>query len=167
VEEAPQAELRGRLTGCFNDPGVDGAREIVPIPIIGPGEASLYTACLLGDRFSIITFSPTHPTCSPPGHRYGLDYRLASIRSIDTPVLKIREGLSETFEQLLERSSSRRRGLHRCDHSWLRESIHVFGERLQQELDEPVINVLKNSLKIAEMLISQKLTHSKRAIPSS
>src|SRR5688572_9120581 len=44
MEMAVEAERRGYdavITGCFADPGVDGCRELVRIPVIGPGEAAM------------------------------------------------------------------------------------------------------------------------------
>src|SRR5206468_151252 len=38
------------------DTALIGARQIVPIPVIGMTEASLHTACVLGRRFGLISF---------------------------------------------------------------------------------------------------------------
>jgi allantoin racemase len=38
------------------DTALIGARQIVPIPVIGMTEAALHTACLLGRRFGLISF---------------------------------------------------------------------------------------------------------------
>jgi allantoin racemase len=58
IEKIIEAEKEGfdaALVGCFEDPGVREAREIVNIPVIGIGEASLLLACMLGNRFGIVT----------------------------------------------------------------------------------------------------------------
>ena len=41
----------------------------------------------------------------------------------------------------------------------------AFGDRLAKEVDFPVINGLKLSLKMAEMLVGAGLSHSKVAYP--
>lgn len=46
------------IIAAFGDPGATGARELFDIPIIGMAEAAVMTAAMLGDRFSIVTFSP-------------------------------------------------------------------------------------------------------------
>lgn len=43
------------VLGCFGDPGLDGLREIVSVPVVGPCEAAMHVACTLGHRFGIVT----------------------------------------------------------------------------------------------------------------
>ena len=100
-EMVVEAERRGFdavLTGCFGDPGVDAARELVSIPVIGPGEASLHTACMLGYRFSIIC--PIDTTVRPTRIQVvkaGLESRLASLRSLNESIVSIRQGSEATL----------------------------------------------------------------------
>src|ERR1700755_391446 len=44
------------IIAAFGDPGLFGARELFDIPVVGMAEAAMLTACLLGRRFSIVTF---------------------------------------------------------------------------------------------------------------
>jgi allantoin racemase len=71
------------VVAAFADPGVGGARELLSIPVIGMAEAAMLTACMLGRRFSIVTFA----TAMAPWYRECVDYnglssRLASIRCV-------------------------------------------------------------------------------------
>lgn len=71
------------VIAAFADPGVSGARELFPFPVIGMAEAAMLTACMLGRRFSIVTFA----TAMEPWYREcveanGLGTRLASIRCV-------------------------------------------------------------------------------------
>ncbi len=71
------------VIAAFADPGLGGARELMPIPVIGMAEAAMLTACMLGRRFSIVTFA----TAIGPWFRECVDYngltgRLASIRCV-------------------------------------------------------------------------------------
>jgi allantoin racemase len=43
------------------DTALIGARQIVPIPVIGMTEAALHTACLLRRRFGLISFGNSEP----------------------------------------------------------------------------------------------------------
>src|SRR6185437_11192832 len=45
------------IIAAFGDPGLLGARELFDIPIVGMAEAPMLTACMLGRRFSIVTFA--------------------------------------------------------------------------------------------------------------
>jgi len=59
---------------CFYDPCVDIARELMDIPVIGPAEASMSMASLMGAKFGIVTF---HPKAVPDYEKmigaYGFD----------------------------------------------------------------------------------------------
>lgn len=46
------------ILAAFGDPGLAGARELFDFPVVGMAEAALLTAAMLGERFSIVTFSP-------------------------------------------------------------------------------------------------------------
>jgi Asp/Glu/hydantoin racemase len=46
------------IIAAFGDPGLIAARELFDLPIVGMAEAAVMTAALLGDQFSIVTFSP-------------------------------------------------------------------------------------------------------------
>jgi len=43
------------IIGCFNDPGLQEARESLSIPVIGVGEAGMLLACMLGRNFGVVT----------------------------------------------------------------------------------------------------------------
>lgn len=51
-------EVDAVLIAAFGDPGLKAARELFTLPIVGMAEASLVTAGLMGERFSIVTFTP-------------------------------------------------------------------------------------------------------------
>ena len=74
------------IVGAFADPGLGGAREIMPVPVVGMAEAAMLTACMLGRRFAIVTFSgslgPWYRECV---EYHGLSSRLAAIRCLDAP----------------------------------------------------------------------------------
>lgn len=43
---------------CFADPVLREARQLVNIPVVGPAEASMLMACMMGLKFGVITASP-------------------------------------------------------------------------------------------------------------
>jgi allantoin racemase len=45
------------IIAAFGDPGLPAARELFDIPVVGMAEASMITACLVGRRFALVTFS--------------------------------------------------------------------------------------------------------------
>ena len=50
-------EVDAAIIAAFGDPGLFGARELFDIPVIGLAEAAMLTACMLGQRFAIVTFA--------------------------------------------------------------------------------------------------------------
>jgi len=46
------------IVAAFGDPGLHGARELFELPVVGMAEAALMSAAMLGERFSVVTFSP-------------------------------------------------------------------------------------------------------------
>ncbi|MDR7521572.1 MAG: aspartate/glutamate racemase family protein [Armatimonadota bacterium] len=171
VEMAVEAERRGYdavITGCAGDPGVEAAREMVGIPVIGPGQAALHTAAMLGTMFGVLTplESMLRPARALVRH-YGLAERCAGIRPVGCSVAALREGREETFEAAL-------RVAHRCLDTdgadvlvLLCASLsHTLGDRLAGALPVPVVNVLRTSVRVAELLVGSRLTHSKIAYPT-
>lgn len=78
------------VVAAFGDPCLNALREVLPCPVTGLTEAALASACLLGQRFSIVAISQRirawyRETVSA----YGLDSRLASIRGLDEPLADI------------------------------------------------------------------------------
>jgi allantoin racemase len=90
------------IIAAFADPGLLGARELFDVPIVGLAEAAMLTACMLGRRFSIVTFS----TAMGPWFRecvdvHGLGGRCASIRMLDEPFASLASVQEEKEEELV------------------------------------------------------------------
>lgn len=90
----------------FDMCGVEAAREVIDIPIIGGFPASAFTALALSQRFSIITILQStlamqraHP------QTYGIEDNFASIRAINCPVADLENVdvvVVRTFEAALK-----------------------------------------------------------------
>ena len=60
IEGVIEAEKEGydaAVVNCFQDTGVREAREVVNIPVIGLAEPSMLFACLLGNKFAVVTIN--------------------------------------------------------------------------------------------------------------
>ena len=67
------------MIGVLQDPGLREARSIVDIPVIGYGEVSMLTACMLGERFSFLCINPQMgPLVQQMIRDRGLEARAAS-----------------------------------------------------------------------------------------
>lgn len=78
------------IVGCFSDPGLQGARELVSIPVIGEGQAGLHATSLLAGRFSVITtWNQCIPRIRRLVERSGFGRKLASVRATGVGVMAL------------------------------------------------------------------------------
>jgi allantoin racemase len=159
----------GVIVGCFGDPGVDGARELVSIPVVGPGEAAMLLAASLGHRFAIVTVldSIVQPLRRLAWSVGVLD-KLAAVRAIGVPVLELYRDLDATAGRIAE-VGKRTIEEDGADTVILGCMTMAFAERhreLARTLGAPVISPVHAALKLAEALVGAGLTHSKRAYPT-
>ncbi|MCC6534291.1 MAG: hypothetical protein IT531_17205 [Burkholderiales bacterium] len=75
ILQAADAGYDAVAIGCFLDPAMQEARELVSIPVLGLGETSMLTACMFGQRFSGIAF---HEKQSQYYDRRAFEYGLSS-----------------------------------------------------------------------------------------
>ena len=166
-EVAAAAEADGYdaiILGCFGDPGLDGFREILSVPMVGPCEAAMHVACTLGHRFGIVTVLDS---IVAPLHRLariaGLDSRVASIVACDVPVLDLHAG---SYDSVLTACRTVvDGGADTIVLGCMSMAFLGVAEELSAELGVPVINPARTALKTAELLLGSGLTHSKRAFP--
>lgn len=91
------------VVAAFGDPGVPGLKEALDIPVVGMTEAALMSACLLGQRFSIVAISRRITAWYRECVAYnGLLGRLASIRSLRQPLASIGSVQADHARQLRE-----------------------------------------------------------------
>ena len=93
----------GAIIGAFGDPGLFGARELFDFPVVGMSEAAMLTACMLGSRFAIVTFtralSPWYEECVAS---HGLSGRCAAICTLDGAFVSFADVQVEKEAQLVE-----------------------------------------------------------------
>lgn len=102
-----QADADAVVIAAFGDPGLVAARELFDLPITGMAEAAILTACMLGQRFSIVTFSRTLTAWYEDAVALsGLQARCASIRVPDIgfhSVATVQHELEDALVSLIER----------------------------------------------------------------
>ena len=90
------------VVAAFGDPGLAGLREALPCPVTGLTEAALASACLLGQRFSIVAISQRiRAWYRETVQGCGLESRLASIRGLDEPLADIGSVQGDQGERLV------------------------------------------------------------------
>lgn len=154
------------ILGCYGDPGLDALRELISIPVVGPGEATALMAASLGHRFSIITITESVIAFTERLVRdAGVGDKLASVRAIDIPVLELHDDREQTIDATIREG---RRAIEEDRADTLILGCMSMGflevaEAVAPELGVPVLNPGKTSLKFAEALVGAGVTHSRRA----
>jgi allantoin racemase len=166
--EAEQAGADAVIVDCMADPGLVAARELLEIPFVGPAQASMHLAAMLGHKFSFLTvFEQDVPAFEDLVARYGLSTRLASVRAFNIPVLSLEEDVDETVRVLVELAEKTVKddGAHVIVPGCT--GLAGLAPRIQAGLRErdcevPVLDPPTVALKLAEALVDLGQSHSKR-----
>lgn len=147
------------LSGGALDPGVPAARELAQVPIIAPGEASLFIAQITALPTSIVTVDEHAVTAA----KQFVDQtvakpEIASIRSMDTPVRTIVSDLERGREALVRqaRAACEEDGAQAIYLGSMTLPTLGLTEDLRQELGVPVYDPLRISLAAAVEVIASR-----------
>jgi len=154
------------VLGCYGDPGLDAFRELMSIPIVGPGEATALVAASLGHRFSIITITESVIAFTERQIRNtGVGEKLASVRAVGIPVLELHEDRDRAIEATVEQGEMAIAD-DRADTlivGCMSMGFLGIAEAASEKLGVPVLNPGKVALKYAEAMVGAGLSHSRRA----
>jgi len=153
-----------------HDPSVKAARELVSIPVLGPGMASMYIASALAEKFSLLVQLPQVIGIARRQVRdLGLEGRCAAIYSVGLPVLEL--GKPESFEQVREAAvaSVEEGGADAICFGCMALNDHAapLTERLaESHPGVVVIHPGKAVIRFTELIVGMGLSHSKRSYPT-
>jgi Asp/Glu/hydantoin racemase len=69
------------VIACFGDPGLDAAKELLDVPVLGISEAAFHAAAMLGRRFGVVSFTAAlRPMFEECLAHHGLAARCAGFR---------------------------------------------------------------------------------------
>lgn len=166
VREAEEKGFDAVIIDCMGDPALHAAREIVSIPVIGPCQASLAVASTVSDKFSIVTvLNSVLPLLRRKVREYGFEGKVASVRSVEVPVLELEEKREEVKARLL--SESKRALEEDGAEAIILGCTGMIGmaAELQESLNVPVIDPAVTSVKMAEIMVDMRIMQSKREYP--
>jgi len=171
LEAAQQAEKNGYdavIISCFGDPGLDVCREIVSIPVVSSGQASMHVAAQLGARFSII--SPKEGAGSrvlENPRKYGFLLNYASTRGSGLSVMDLARDRQRTLDRLAEVGGKavKEDGADTLILGCMSMAFHDISRELQERIGVPVVNPVPASIALAELLVRADLSHSRKAYP--
>jgi len=174
IAEAIRAERSGAdavIVDCMADPGVKAAREMLSIPVLGPGETSMHLAAMLGQRFGYVTvLNAVKPMIRNLARTSGVYEKLASLKVVDIPVLELeprigeaRQRLGECALEAIEQDDADAIILGCTGFLGCASAIESYlGERGYKV---PVIDPIPATVCIAEGVVRAGLSHSKIAFP--
>jgi len=170
LEAGASAEKEGYAAVCVNsmsDSGVAGLRSALNIPVVGPCQATMLAACLLGKHFSVLTmWDRWRPLYDKVAIEQGLLHRMASVRSIGVPpdTSELLSGKEDSVFPLLEREAQRAIEEDGADVLILGSTTMYQSHRyLAERLPIPVLNPGIIAYKACEALIDLGLSQSKAA----
>jgi allantoin racemase len=143
------------IVAAFGDPGRAALREVLPCPVTGLTEAALASACLLGQRFSIVAISQRiRAWYRETVQANGLEARLASIRGLDEPLADIGNVQGDQGERLVALAQ-------RCVDDDGADVIVLAGaplaglaRNLRGRLPVPVVDGVSSAVRHAESLVA-------------
>jgi allantoin racemase len=169
LEKIKEAEERGfdaAIIDCMCDPALRGAREIASIPVVGPCQASMTIASTLCDKFSVVTvLRSVLPQFRRLAREYGFESKVASVRSVEVPVLELNKKRGKVRSRLLAES---RRAIEEDEAGAIIlgcTGMIGMARELQDALGIPVIDPAVASMKLAESLVDMKISQSKLVYP--
>lgn len=166
VKEAEKKGFDAVIIDCFGDPALDAAKELVDIPVVGPCQSSMAIASTLGDKFSVVTvLDRLVPLVWRNAKGYGFEGKMASVRSVEVPVLDLEKKRDEVRTALLRES---RKALKEDGVDTLIlgcTGMIGMARELQEALNVPVVDPGVAPLKLAEILVDLKLSQSKLVYP--
>ena len=142
------------VIGVSYDTGLRGARELLPVPVVGMTEAGLLTACMLGGRIGVISFGRrVLPLYHELVAAYGLTARIAGWRVLESTAAYQRGAHDELDRELIAATND----LIERDGA---ETVVLTGAvmagvpaRLQGEVPVPLIDCMACAVRQAELLV--------------
>lgn len=169
IRQGERDGAQAAIIACFDDTGLDAARAMASIPVIGICEAALSLASFVARRVGVVTMSERSLVpVEELVHRYGMGPR-ARVRAAGIPVLALEDPASGAVATL-------RGEIARALEDDRAEAIVLgcagmadLAANLQRDFGVPVIDGVGAAVKQAEALLALGLATAKRgayAFPS-
>ncbi|MDR3516329.1 MAG: aspartate/glutamate racemase family protein [Azospirillaceae bacterium] len=162
IAAGERAGCDGAVIACFDDTGLDAARSLAAIPVVGICEAALALAALLGTRCSVVTtLSRSIPPLEALARRYGMAER-CRIRAAEVPVLALDDPGSGAVARVRD-EIARAIAEDRAECIVLGcAGMADLARTLSREFGLPVVDGVGAAVKLVEALVGLGLRTSKR-----
>jgi len=151
------------------DVGVELARNLVRIPVVGAGQSVLHLGAQLSDRLGIISYEDkSAPFVRRNMRTWGVDRFVVSMRSINIPLAdsgKQREAIRERFLEVARCSINEDGAEIIVPMGVTMVPVHYPPVEFSAELGVPVLDALATSIQTAEMMVRMGAAHSIKTYP--
>ncbi|AEF54849.1 Hydantoin racemase [Marinomonas posidonica IVIA-Po-181] len=161
--ENSDAPPKAYVIACFDDTGLDAAREITASPVIGIGEAAMHAASFVSQKFVVMTTLERSVAILEHNlTHYGLVNRCGGVYASGLPVLSLQS--NQQSYDLVKSAVSKVLQENRADAIVLGcGGMSHWVERLQQDIGVPVLDGVRIAISLADSFISLNLSTSKVA----
>ncbi|MCO5734184.1 aspartate/glutamate racemase family protein [Rhizobium sp. SSA_523] len=162
VARAEQSGADAAIIACFDDTGLDAARTLARIPVVGICEAALASTAFIAQRFTIVTtMERSRLPLEHLVHRYGMTGR-CKVRAADIPVLSLEDPTSNARDRLCREIAA---ALSEDGAEAIVLGCAGMAEltaELRAEFGVPVVDGVAAAVKQAEALVKLGLATAKR-----
>jgi allantoin racemase len=157
------------VLGCFGDPGLRAARELVQIPVIGPAESSICFSQQVADRFGVlVALERDIPTTRAVVARYEMSHKLAAVQPLSIPVLDLAKNRKRTERELVKAAKlAEKQGAECLILGCMSLAYMLADELMEDKANIPVLNPAKIAIKTAETFAHLKMHHSNKTYPAA
>ena len=162
IARGEKAGAQAAIIACFDDTGLDAARALATIPVIGICEAALASVSFIAQRVTIVTtMERSRLPLEHLVHRYGMAGR-AKVRAADIPVLSLEDPHSNARDRLRnEIAAALREDKAEAIVLGCAGMADLTAE-LRREFGVPVVDGVAAAVKQAEALVTMGLATAKR-----
>lgn len=168
AKEAEEAGIDAVVPFGTLDIGVELARHLVKIPVVGAAQSTFHLAATLSQRLGIISYERTSiPFTRKNARTWGVEHLVVSWQSIETPLVASAAEHAPMRERLLT-----------CARQAIQDGaelifpqgvtmvpVHYSAREIAQEIGVPVLDALAISIQTAELMVRTGLSHSPLTYP--
>lgn len=165
IDEVRKGEAEGcdgYLIACFDDPGLNAAREIARGPVIGIAEAAMHTATFVSGGFAVVaTLHRSRIILERLVRAYGMEHKCRKVRTTELAVLDLEAGGSRARSVIVEEC---RKAMIEDDADCIAlgcAGMADLAAEISRELGIPVVDGVASGVKLLEGLIGLGLSTSR------
>jgi allantoin racemase len=151
------------------DAGVELARNLVRIPVVGAGQAVMHLAAQLSNRLGVIAYEEKSiPFMRKQMHAWRVADSVVAIRSVEIPLAestKSRDVMRERFIKIARDLIDSHDAEIIVPMGVTMVPVQYSPQEFEKELGVPVMDALKTSIQTAEMMVRMGLSHSTKTYP--